>query len=68
MVQDKPAALFIEESIQKYKEDLCIVNLGPITNMALAFHLSLAKNSFNNISSIRINGGSYTGVGNIIGK
>ena len=67
LVSDKPASIFIEESIHKYGRELCIVNLGPMTNMALAFHLSLAKNSFGDVSSIRINGGCYTGVGNAIG-
>ena len=67
-MQSKPAAIFIEESIIKYKQELCIITLGPMTNIALAFHLSLANSYFNDVSSVRINGGSYTGVGNVVGN
>ena len=66
LVQSKPAALFISESIRTYKSQLAIATLGPLTNFALAFHLSMANGKHHQLSSVRINGGSYTGVGNVI--
>jgi len=57
----------LSEAISKYKTELCIITLGPLTNLAMAYHINLINGKDNQISSIRILGGSYSGVGNVVG-
>jgi inosine-uridine nucleoside N-ribohydrolase len=40
LVQKQSAASFISKAIQKYKQELCLIAFGPLTNFAMAFHLN----------------------------
>lgn len=64
MVQKQNASVFIAEQIRKYSDELCLISFGPLTNFAIAFHQT---QTINILSSIRINGGAVSGVGNVIG-
>jgi purine nucleosidase len=63
LLQKQSAPVFIAEQIKKYSSELCIITLGPLTNLALAYHRT---QDIKLLSSIRINGGAFTGVGNVI--
>ena len=41
------------------------MSFGPLTNLALAFHYTQCSGRHYQLSTIRINGGSYDGVGNV---
>ena len=63
LVKPQFAPLFIAEQIRKHDQELCLISFGPLTNIAIAFHQT---QSLKILSSIRINGGSSTAVGNVI--
>lgn len=63
LIQPDYAPVWISKQIKKYTQELCIITLGPLTNIGLAFHNS---QSVKVLSTIRINGGAFTGVGNVI--
>ena len=62
LIHTKNAAIFIAESLRKHTNKLCIITFGPLTNLALGFHMwqGTAK-----VSSVRICGGTSTGAGNV---
>lgn len=62
-MQKEYAPIFIAEQIKKYSSELCIITFGPLTNLALAFH---RNQNLKVVSSVRINGGAASGVGNVI--
>jgi len=50
LVQKEKAYKFIAESAIKYKNQVSIINIGPLTNLALAYHYNNEiKNCFANI-------------------
>lgn len=63
LVQEESASVFIAEQIRKHSEELCIITFGPLTNLAIAFHQT---QTLKVLSSIRVNGGALTAVGNVI--
>jgi len=50
---------------KQYQQNLGIIALGPLTNLAIAYHLDY---SFGKVGLISVYGGQYSGVGNVIGQ
>ena len=59
--KDKNAADFIIESAHKYSGKLGIIAIGPLTNLAVAYHLD--NSIVEKIAIVSIMGGSITGMG-----
>ena len=64
-MKDEYAPIFIADQIVKYRDELCIITFGPLTNVAIAFHRSKPINS---LSSLYINGGAFSGEGNVMDR
>ncbi|KAL0211336.1 hypothetical protein P9112_009634 [Eukaryota sp. TZLM1-RC] len=62
-LQTKKAAVFLSESVAKYKDQLDIVALGPLTNIHVA--LKLDDSIISNIGKVFIMSGSLSGTGNV---
>ena len=52
---------FIRDSIRKYGEDLCIITIGPFTNIFLAIHLY--PDITEKLGGLISMGGTYIGIG-----
>ena len=59
--RDISATDFIIESAYKYAGNLGIIAIGPLTNLAIAYHLD--NTIVEKISIVSIMGGSITGMG-----
>uniref|UniRef100_A0A914VPP9 Inosine/uridine-preferring nucleoside hydrolase domain-containing protein n=1 Tax=Plectus sambesii TaxID=2011161 RepID=A0A914VPP9_9BILA len=60
---DKPGAVALVELAAKYKHELTLVCIGPLTNVALA--LKLDPNFATNVKEVVIMGGNVWGCGNV---
>nr|ATU82427.1 venom hydrolase-like protein [Lethocerus distinctifemur] len=63
MIEDKHAALAIVELVKKYPNEITILAVGPLTNIALAMHLY--PQLLDEVKELVILAGSYLGGGNV---
>ncbi|XP_015123005.1 probable uridine nucleosidase 1 [Diachasma alloeum] len=61
--RSKHAAVALVDLARKYRGELSVLSMGPLTNIALA--ISLDPNFIHNVKRFYVMGGSVSGVGNI---